>query len=414
MLSGCRPATGTAAEELDATDPIAFLRDRFALPDGVVHLDGNSLGARPVSAEQRLAIAVRDEWGTGLIRSWNDAGWYTEPARVAAGIASLLGAHADEVAVADSTSINLFKLLVAGARLRPGRTAIVVSDHDFPTDRYLAESTAELLGLELRAVAGPDAATDALDDDVAVLALCHVDFRTGAIADAPGLTAAAHDVGALALWDLSHSTGALDVDLAGWGADLAVGCGYKYLNGGPGAPAYAYAAREHHAGLRNPLPGWFAHADPFAFDPRFTSAPGLGRLACGTPPLLSLLGLAEGVASLRGVTPAQLAAKARGLTGLFVELVDRYCPEVDVASPRDAAIRGSQVALRHADAYPLAQALAARGVIGDFRAPDLARFGFAPAYIRYVDVVDAVATLRAVLDGDDLGRPDFTVRTAVT
>nr|WP_211178047.1 aminotransferase class V-fold PLP-dependent enzyme [Pseudonocardia acidicola] len=404
----------SAAEALDAADPIAFLRDRFALPDDLVYLDGNSLGARPVSAERRLAAAVRDEWGTGLIRSWNDAGWYTEPDRIAAGLAPLLGADADEVVVADSTSVNLFKLLVAGARLRPGRSAIVACEADFPTDLYIARAAAELLGLELRTVPGPDAVPAALDAGVAVLALCHVDFRSGAIADAAGLTAAAHAAGVLALWDLSHSTGALDVDLHGWGADLAVGCGYKYLNGGPGAPAYAVAARKHHAGLRTPLPGWFSHADPFAFDPGYTPAPGARRLACGTPPVLSLLGLAEGVASLQGATPEQLAAKARGLTALFVDLVDRYCQEVEIASPRDARRRGGQVALRHPWAYPLVQALAARGVIGDFRSPDLARFGFAPAYIRYVDVVAAVEILRAVLDGDDLSRPEFAVRQAVT
>ncbi len=394
----------STAHALDAADPLAPLRDRFALPPETIYLDGNSLGARPRSAAARLVVAVRDEWGTGLVRSWNDAGWYTEPARVAARIAPLLGADPDEVVVADSTSVNLFKLLVAGARLRPGRTVILTSTRDFPTDVYLARAAAELLGCELRGVDGPDAVPAALDRDVAVVALCHVDFRTGALADAHGLTAAAHAVGALTLWDLSHSTGALDVDLHGWAADLAVGCGYKFLNGGPGAPAYAFAARVHQEELRSPLPGWFSHADPFAFDPDFTPVPGITRLACGTPPVLSLLGLAEGVASLDGVTPAALAAKAHGLTGLFVELVDRHCPEVEVASPRVAEARGAQVALRHPRAYPLVRALAARGVVGDFRTPDLARFGFAPAYTRYADVADAVGVLRAVLDHDDLDR----------
>jgi kynureninase len=402
------------AAELDRRDDLAGLRARFVLPDGLLYLDGNSLGALPVGVAERVAHVVEHEWGRRLIRSWNEAEWFTAHRRVAAALAPLLGAGADEVAVADSTSVNLFKLLVAAVRLRPGRPVLVVERGAFPTDVYLARSVAELTGGELRLIDSPAELPAALDERVAVVGLSEVDFRTGARWDAAATTAAIHAVGALALWDLSHSTGALDVDLTGWDADLAVGCGYKYLNGGPGAPAYCFVAARHADAVLTPLPGWHGHAEPFAMSPDYVPAPGVGRLAAGTPPVLSLLALEQALEVLAGVPRAALEAKAHRLTSLFVELVDAHCPELAVVSPREPAARGSQVSLRHELAYPLIRALAQRQVIGDFRTPDIARFGFPPAYTRFVDVWDAVRLIRATLDADEHRDPRLAVRETVT
>lgn len=410
-----RIETRAQAAQRDETDELASLRARYTLPEGVVYLDGNSLGPMPAAAPQRLAHAVTHEWGNRLIRSWNEAEWFTASARVAGRVARLIGADADEVAVADSTSVNLFKLLVAGCRLRPGRSAIVMDRHDFPTDIYIAQSVADLLGRRLRLL-DDEAPAEALDSDTALLALSEVDFRTGARRDMAAVGDAAHRAGALALWDLSHSAGALDVDLARAGADLAVGCGYKYLCGGPGAPAFAVVARSHHDGLRTPLPGWMGHADPFAMSPRYVAGPGVAQLSAGTAPVLSLLALEEGVAALDGVTPAALRQKGAALTQLFIDLLQTRCAghELRLASPREPALRGSQVSVRHPAAYPLVQALIRRGVIGDFRPPDIARFGIAPAYLRAVDVWDAVEQLRAVLDAAEHTDPELARRGMVT
>lgn len=408
-------ATREQATALDAGDPLAGLRDRFVLPAGVVYLDGNSLGALPATVPDRLAHVIRQEWGERLIRSWNEAEWFTASRRVAGAIARLIGAQPDEVMVADSTSVNLFKLLVAGSRLRPGRGSIVLDRNDFPTDVYIGRSVAELLGLELKLLDG-EPPESAVDGDTAVLALSEVDFRTGARRDTAALTAAAHRHGALALWDLSHSAGALDVDLAAADADLAVGCGYKYLAGGPGAPAYAVVARRHHAALRTPLPGWMGHDEPFAMDPEYRPGPGVAQLRAGTPPILSLLALEEGVSTLDDASPDALRRKGSALTELFIELIGARChgQGLRLASPRDPALRGSQVSLHHPAAHAIVQALIARDVIGDFREPDIARFGFAPAYLRFVDVWDAIEHLRCVLDAAEHRHPRFTRRAAVT
>ena len=403
-----------AAVALDEQDPLAGLRDAFALPDGVIYLDGNSLGALPKSTPDRLADVIRHEWGERLIRSWNEAGWWTASRRVAGLLAPLLGASADEIAVADSTSVNLFKLVVAGLRMRPGRTAVVVERHAFPTDVYVARSAAELLGGRTRLIDGPADLPAALDDKVGVVCLSHVDFRTGALWPAARTTAAVHDAGALMLWDVCHSAGALDVDLHAWRADLAVGCGYKYLNGGPGAPAFAYAATEHHSALSTPLPGWHGHADPFAMSPEYRPAEGIGQLANGTPPLLSLLALEDALGVFTGVSTADLRAKAAALTSFFLELVTKACPSLSVASPLDPTERGAQVALRFQHAYGLVTALIDRNVIGDFRAPDIARFGFAPAYVRFVDVWDAVEAITDVLGNGEYLAERFAVRPVVT
>ena len=404
------------AEALDAGDELASLREEFALPQGVVYLDGNSLGALPRATGARLREVVEREWGEGLIRSWNQHGWIELPARVAALLAPLVGAAADEVAVADSTSVNLFKLLAGGLRLRPGRAVILSEEENFPTDLYVAQGLSALLqGVTLRLVPRANLAA-ALDESVAVLMLTHVDFRTGALHDMPQWTRAAHEVGALALWDLAHSAGAVPVDLAGSEADLAVGCGYKYLNGGPGAPAFAFVARCHHGGFETPLQGWMGHAEPFAFDPRYRPAPGIARLLCGTPPILSLAALECGVEAISRAGVARLRRKSMALTDLFVRLVERECEGfgLALASPQEATARGSQVSLRHRDGYAIVQALIARGVIGDFRAPDILRFGFAPGYLRFTDVWDAVAALRAVMEQREWERPEHRARVRVT
>lgn len=410
-MAGMDRATARAPDD---ADPLRALRERFTLPDGVIYLDGNSLGALPASTPDRLAHAIRHEWGERLIRSWNEADWWHASRRVAHGLAPLLGASADEIAVADSTSVNLYKLLAVALRLRPGRARLVVERYAFPTDVYIARSVAELFGGQLCFIDDPAELAGVLDERVGVVCLSQVDFRTGAMWPAARTTADVHDAGALMLWDVCHSTGAVDVDLRGWGADLAVGCGYKYLNGGPGAPAYMFVAAEHQAGLRTPLPGWHGHADPFAMSPEYEPAPGIGQLAGGTPPVLSLLALEEAVDTLAGVSTVDLRAKSLALTGLFIELVTSRCPGVSVVTPREAALRGSQVSVRTDHAYELVQALIERGVIGDFRAPDIARFGFAPAYSRYVDVWDAVDVITDVLTSEEHLSERFAMRSTVT
>jgi kynureninase len=403
-----------ACAALDRADPLAPLRGRFHLPAGIRYLDGNSLGALQPAVAARMRTVVDDEWGAGLIGSWNDAGWVHLPTRIASRIAPLVGADADEVAVTDSTSVDLFKALVAARELRPDRHVLVTDDANFPSDLYVAHGAARLADLEVRLVPS-GRVTDHLDGDTAVVCLTHVDYRTGRLHDAAGITAAAHDAGAVAVWDLSHSTGAVDVDLHAWDADLAVGCTYKYLNGGPGAPAYLFAARRWHDQLRSPIPGWFSHAAPFAFERDHRPADGAARFLGGTPPVLSMAALETALEVWEGVDPASVAAKGRALTTLFVDLVAARCGDhVEVASPRDAHDRGAQVSLRHPHAYAITQALVARGVIGDHRPPDLVRFGFAPLYVRYVDAFEAVEQLADLLDTGAWDRPGFHSRRTVT
>jgi kynureninase len=408
--------TREAALAMDAADELAFLRESFVLPAGVVYLDGNSLGALPRATAARLLEVVEREWGERLIRSWNESGWIELSARVAGRIAGLVGAAPAEIAVADSTSVNLFKLLAGALRLRPGRRVVLSEAENFPTDLYVAEGLASLVdGLELRLVPRAGLAA-ALDERVAVLMLTQVDFRSGEIHDLAAWAGAAHAKGALALFDLSHSAGAMPVDLDATGADLAVGCGYKYLNGGPGAPAYAFVARSHQDAFVTPLAGWMGHAEPFAFDAGYRPAPGVARLACGTPPILSLAALECGVETIERGGVARLRRKSMALTELFVRLVEQQCAglSLSLASPPEAEGRGSQVSLRHPEGYAIVQALIARGVIGDFRAPDLLRFGFAPAYLRFVDAWDAVAALRAVMAEREWDRPQHRARSKVT
>jgi kynureninase len=402
------------AVELDRRSPLAARRELFDLPDGVVYLDGNSLGALPRTVPARVQEVVAQQWGTGLISSWNSAGWIDLARRVGARIAPLVGAGPADVHVGDSTSVTLFKTLVAASRLRPGRRVLVLEPGTFPTDAYVAAGVAATLDLEVR-WCDPDDPAAALDDDVAVLALTHVDFRTGAMFDLPGLTRAAHEAGALAHWDLCHSTGAVPVDLLGADADVAVGCTYKYLNGGPGSPAFSWVHPRHQEAWDQPVTGWFGHAAPFDMDRSYTPADGITKMASGTPPVLALSVLDAALDAFDGVGADELRTASLGLTDYFIELVDaRLGDAVEVLTPREHARRGSQVSLRHPAAYGVVQALVARGVVGDFRTPDVARFGFAPLYVSHADVHDAVEQLVAVLDGEEHLRPEHSVRLAVT
>ena len=410
------PRSRSECSALDAADPLRRWRERFSIPDDVVYLDGNSLGALPRDVPARLLEVVEEEWGRRLIRSWNASGWVGAPARLGDKLAPLLGAQPGEVLVTDGTSVNLFKLLAGGLAARPGRHIILTQRDNFPTDNYVAEGVAGLAGATVRAVEAEEIPA-ALDGDVAVLSLTHVNYATGEMHDMGALTEAAHAVGALTLWDLSHTAGAMPVDLGAVGADLAVGCGYKYLNGGPGAPAWLYVPRRLQAGVRQPLTGWFGHAEPFAFEPGYRPAHGILQGMVGTPPILGLAALEVAVDMWREVGDlAAVRVKSVALAELFIALVDDRCAGTGlvVASPRDAARRGSQVSLRHEAGYAVMQALIDRGVVGDFRAPDILRFGLTPLYTRFVDVWDAVEALRDVIEGGAWTRPEFAVRRAVT
>ncbi|MEN2786625.1 kynureninase [Sphingomonas qilianensis] len=402
--------------QMDAADPLAAFRQRFLLPEGQIYLDGNSLGALPRDTPARVADTVAREWGEGLVGSWNSADWIGAPQRIGAKIARVIGAAPQEVLVADSTSVNLFKLLVAAIGARPGRHVILTEPGNFPTDLYIAQGVAALLPrVDVRTVPRADIVA-AIDPDTAVVLLTHVHYKSGALFDMAAITRAAHDHGALALWDLSHSVGAVELDLTAANADLAIGCGYKYLNGGPGAPAFLYVAARHQATLRSPLTGWMGHAAPFDFGDDYAAGAGVNRFLCGTPPILGMAALEVGVDLWLEADRAALFQKSRALCSLFIELVEQRCAGLGLtlASPAAADARGSHVSFAHADGYPVMQALIARGVIGDFRAPDVLRFGFTPLYIGYEDVWRAVEILRDVLDSGSWDTPAFRARAAVT
>ncbi|WP_459614672.1 kynureninase [Bordetella sp. 2513F-2] len=409
---------------LDARDPLAALRDQFLLNDGEIYLDGNSLGMLPRATPQRVRQVVEEEWGRDLIRSWNTAGWIDMPQRLGNKIARLVGAGEDELVVADSTSVNLYKVLAAALEMvradAPERTRIVSERSNFPTDLYIAEGLARQYGMTLELVE-PDGIEAACDERLAVLMLTHVNYRTGRMHDMAALTRTAHQAGAIAIWDLAHSAGAVPVDLSGAQADFAVGCGYKYLNGGPGAPAFVWANPAHAGRSRQPLSGWMGHAAPFQFTTGYTPAAGIASYLCGTPPLISLAALECGVDTVLAAEPlggmAALRAKSVALTSLFIELVETRCAGHGLAlvSPREPALRGSQVCFaRDEGAYAIVQALIARGVVGDFRAPDVLRFGFTPLYMRYVDVWDAVEQLAQVLERGEWREARFQRQAAVT
>ena len=402
------------AHPLDAADPLAFARERFALPEGVIYLDGNSLGALPAATAGRLREVTERQWGADLIASWNVHGWIDWPARIAAKLAPVVGSKPSELLIADSTSVCLFKLLAAAVRARPGRKTILTQQQNFPTDLYVAQGLADMLGMTLKAVPA-DEVMSAIDADTAVVTLTHVDYRSAAIHDMAAINAAAHAAGALTVWDLSHSAGAIELDLNGSRCDLAVGCGYKYLNGGPGAPAFVYVAESLQDKLQPPLQGWMGHADPFAFDDEYRPAGGIRKWLTGTPSILALAALDCGLDTFAGIAMRDIAAKARALSQTFIDEVEaRCCGEVSLASPRDPAERASHVVFAHPHGYAVMQALIARGVIGDFRAPDLMRCGFTPLYTRFADVVRAAEILGEILATRAWDRPEFRERKAVT
>ena len=402
---------------LDRADALSALRDEFELPAGMIYLAGNSLGALPREAAAHVEETVRGHWGRGLVTSWTRHGWIDLPFRLGDAIGRLIGAAPGQVVVADSTSVNLFKLLAVALRLRPDRLVIVSERDNFPTDLYVAEGLVDLLGgdCELRLV-GEGGLEAALDGEVAVVALSHVNYRDGALHDMAAVTGQVHGRGALMLWDLSHSAGALPVALDRCGVDLAVGCTYKYLSGGPGAPAYLYVAERLQEQARQPLSGWMGHAAPFAFEPAYRPAPGIARQLCGTPPVLSMSAIGAGVELLERAGMAAVRAKSVALSELFIGLAEHSCASfgLTLASPREAERRGSQVCFCHPDAYPVMQALIARGVIGDFRAPDVLRFGLAPLVLRFVDVWDAATALADVLATGAWDRPEFRAVKRVT
>jgi len=407
-----------ACKSLDASDPLAPVRERFSMPEGTIYLDGNSLGPLPKAVHQTLSAVIQEEWGTDLISSWNRHDWIGLPRKVGEKIAALIGAALGQVVATDSTSINVFKLLSAALKAQNGRRVILSTKENFPTDLYMAEGLSQMLGhgeCELRLVKA-DQVRESLNQEVAVLMLTHVDFRSGRIFDMDGLTKAAHEAGALTLWDLAHSAGAVPVALDAHGADLAVGCGYKYLNGGPGAPAFLYVAARHQASLQQPLAGWMGHASPFEFDTHYQPAPGIERFLCGTPSVLAMRALDAAMDAWSGIDMQEVRKKSVELCELFIRLVEgsTALSELKLASPRDSAVRGSQVSFAHPQGYAIMQALIDAGVIGDFRDPDLMRFGFTPLYTRFVDVWDAVSVLERIV-GDGVFRESrFQQRQRVT
>jgi len=385
------------AARLDAANPLAHTRDRFLLPPGVVYLDGNSLGALPAAVPAALDDAVRRQWGQGLISSWWDEDWWESPLRIGDRIGALIGAAPGQVVAGDSTSVQLFNTLAAAARLRPGRPLLLTDPGNFPTDAYLADSVAELLGLEVRRVSVPDvrAALAEYGEQVAVLSYPIVDYRTGERWDLESLTGDAHAVGAVALWDLCHGAGAMPIGLDAAQADFAVGCTYKFLSGGPGSPAYAYIAARHHAAVRHPLTGWHGHKDPFAMEGSYTPADGVGRARIGCPPILSLLALDAALGAFDGVDPAAVREASLSLTGFFIECCDALPAGrgFEVVTPREPARRGSQVAVRHEAAVRLVPELAEKSVVCDKREPDLLRFGFNALYNTHADALAAARAL---------------------
>ncbi len=415
----------------DAADPLRSLRDQFRIPPGLIYLDGNSLGVLPAAAPARVARAVEQEWGEGLIASWNNAGWYAMPRRLGDKLAPLLGAGASQVVVTDSTSVNLYKVLSAALHIAsqdaPARRVVVSERSNFPTDLYIAQALCAQHGCTLELVDADGIAT-ALAAQPAVLMLTHVNYRTGAMHDMAAVTALAHRHDVLCVWDLAHSAGAVPLDLQGANADFAIGCGYKYLNGGPGAPAFVWVHPRHADRFEQPLAGWWGHADPFAFTPGYRPAAGIARYLCGTQPVLGMVAFECGLDTVLAAQPlggmAALRAKSLALTDLFIALVEQRCSGHGLAlvTPRDHATRGSQVCLsRDEGAYAIVQALIARQVVGDFRAgsaaegmPDILRFGLTPLYIGFEDVWNAVEQLRQVLDSGEWRLEQFNRRNDVT
>jgi kynureninase len=407
---------------LDAADPLAPLRAQFDLPPGVIYLDGNSLGARPRAAAKRAQEVITAEWGVGLIRSWNDADWFALPRTLGDAMAPIIGAGKGEVVVTDTTSSNLFKVMAASLdaqRARAPQRKVIVSERSsFPTDLYILQGLTRLLddGYSLRLIDLPEDLPNALDDDVAVVLLTHVNYRSGAMYDMNACTAEIHAAGALVVWDLCHSAGAVPVDLNGADADYAVGCTYKYLNGGPGAPAFVWVNKRLQDSFWQPLSGWWGHRQPFAMQTEYTPDDGIGRFLCGTQPIVSLALVQCGLDIFAQTSMEALRRKSLALTDLFIKLVEERCAEfpLTLVTPRDHAARGSQVSFEHPEGFAVIQALIARGVIGDYREPRIMRFGMTPLYTSFADVWDSVEILRDVLTTGSWDKPEFHRRGTVT
>ena len=416
--------TLASAQEKDNTDPLSSYRDRFNLPENVIYLDGNSLGAMPNGVQAELDDAMRHDWGQGLIRSWNDADWLNLPQTTASMIAPLIGAASHQVVVADSTSVNLYKVLSAAltiqSAIRANRTKIVTEASNFPTDNYIAEGVIKQMdkGHQLVMAERPLDIINALDDDVAVLMLTHVNYRNGFRHDMDALTKAAHAHGILVIWDLAHSAGAVPVNLDDCHVDFAVGCGYKYLNGGPGAPGFLYVAEHHLGGFKQPLSGWFAHQSPFAFAPTYAPSDDINQYLCGTPPVLSTLALKSALSVWDDVDMNLVRVKSLALTDYFIELVEAKCAshhDLNLITPRDHGSRGSQVSYTTSEGgYAIISALITEGVIGDFRAPDILRFGFTPLYTSFADVWHAVGIWADILTSRRWDAPQFHHQKKVT
>ncbi len=409
--------TRSELESLDRSDPLAGFRDEFFLPDGVIYLNGNSLGAMPLAAVERSRRVVEEEWAKGLIGSMNTAGWYELPSTLGRKIAPLVGAQPHEVVLTDATGINLYKVMAAALQVQPDRRVVVMEGSNFPTNNYTVQGLLAELGKgHTIRFAEADDLMAAIDEDVAAISITHVHYKTGHIHDMAALTAKAHAVGAAAVWDLCHSAGAMPVDLNACNVDFAVGCSYKYLNGGPGAPSLLFAAERHHGKYLQPLTGWYGHAAPFEFERDYRPAPGVRQMLTGTQPTASLSTAEIGIDIMLRADIEQIREKSMRMTDLFIELVEARCSGFgfELASPRDAARRGSQVSFRNDNGYPIVRALHDQGVICDFRAPANVRFGFAPLYIRYVDVWDAVDRLHDILDNQAWQASQYQVRKAVT
>ncbi|MGI9203186.1 MAG: kynureninase [Woeseiaceae bacterium] len=406
-----------ALSQMDSNDPLAQFRERFVIPESLVYMNGNSLGPLTISARERMAAAVTDEWGQQLIRGWNKSGWYDIPWRLGDKIGRLIGAEQGETVVCDSTSVNLFKAVAAACGLRPERTKIVSEAGNFPTDLYVLDGFKRFTGNAFDVDIRPrEAVVDAIDAETAVVVLTHVHYVSGEIFPMTEITRFAHEAGALVVWDLSHSAGAVATDLNASEADFAVGCGYKHLNGGPGAPAFIYAAKRHHATMSQPLSGWFGHADPFKFTDDFEAADGARQLLCGTTGVLSATALEAGVDLMLEADPRAMTEKAVALSDLFQRMVAETCSGLglELRSPSDARQRGANLSYGHKKGYAIMQNLIARGVIGDFRAPDNMRFGFSPLFMRYTDVFDAVEILRDILESRSYEDSEFSKKHSVT
>ncbi|WOE80378.1 kynureninase [Pseudomonas protegens] len=407
---------------LDEQDPLAPLRQQFALPEGVIYLDGNSLGARPVASQERARQVIEQEWGDGLIRSWNSAGWRDLPQRLGDRLAPLIGADSGEVVITDTTTINLFKVLSAALQVQaeraPQRRVIVSESSNFPSDLYIVEGLTRMLeqGYSLRLVDSPEQLPAAIDQDTAVVLLTHVNYKTGYMHDMQAVTALIHEAGALSIWDLAHSAGAVPVELNRSGADYAIGCTYKYLNGGPGSQAFAWVAPALCNLVTQPLSGWFGHARQFDMATQYEPASGIARYLCGTQPITSLAMVECGLEVFEQTDMQSLRRKSLALTDLFIELVEQRCAghDLKLVTPRDHAKRGSHVSFEHPEGYAVIQALIARGVIGDYREPRIMRFGFTPLYTRFSEVWDAVQILGEILDQKTWAQAQFQVRHSVT